>query len=156
MIPTERFAIALRILKQRSHPHISKSDRIPHIPKSDSYGALRYRIPHILNKRSHPHISKQRFLRSASLSHSHIPKQRFLRSASLSHSQTPNSDLIPIPPNSDSCGALRYRTPKPQKRFLRSASLSHSPHPQKQPSDRNCIVFLYLLRFYTNNQIQFP
>jgi len=68
-----------------------------------------------------------------------LVKKRFLRSASLSHSQTPNSD---------SYGALRYRTtphpqtaipterfaialPTPQQRFLRSASLSH-PHPTSQ------------------------
>jgi hypothetical protein len=62
-IPTERFAIAL--------PH----------PKSDSYGALRYRIPTspkaIPTERfaiASPHLPKQRFLRSASLSHFHTPK----------------------------------------------------------------------------------
>jgi hypothetical protein len=70
-IPTERFAIAL--------PH-------PHIPKSDSYGALRYRTYH-------------------------IPKKRFLRSASLSHSQHPQKRSHPTSQNSDSYGALRYRTP---------------------------------------------
>ncbi|WP_290602438.1 hypothetical protein [Anabaena sp. AL93] len=54
-----------------------------------------------------PHNPKQRFLRSASLSHLHTPKQRTAcSSASLSPSHIPKSD---------SCGALRYRTPTPQK-----------------------------------------
>jgi hypothetical protein len=68
-----------------------------------------------------------------------LVKKRFLRSASLSHSQTPNSD---------SYGALRYRTPKPQtaiptERFAIAPHTSPtaipterfaiaSPHPQKR------------------------
>ncbi|MFM6353821.1 MAG: hypothetical protein ACKPKP_04025 [Dolichospermum sp.] len=44
-------------------------------------------------------------------------KKRFLRSASLSHISKPqNSDRTPKTQNSDSYGALRYRTsPNPQK-----------------------------------------
>jgi hypothetical protein len=126
---------SMKCLQQRfaiASPHPNKRSHPPH-PK----------------QRSHPHIPK-------AIAPPHIPKRdRTPTSQKRSHPHIPKSDLIPIPPNSDSCGALRYRTPKPQKRFLRSASLSHSPHPQKQPSDHYCIVFLYLSRFYTNNQIQF-
>jgi hypothetical protein len=59
-IPTERFAIAF--------PHPQTAIASQH-PKSDSYGALRYRIP------TSP---KQRFLRSASLSHPTNPQKRYL------------------------------------------------------------------------------
>jgi len=69
-----------RYLRSASLSHFPTS------PKSDSYGALRYRTPN---------IPKQRFLRSASLSHPHI-----LKTASAS----PH-------PKSDSYGALRYRIP---------------------------------------------
>ncbi|MFM6487333.1 MAG: hypothetical protein ACKPHQ_04685 [Dolichospermum sp.] len=58
-------------------------------------------------------------------------KKRFLRSASLSHTQTPKT-AIPTErfaiapfhnPNSDSYGALRYRTPQNPKQR------SHDPNP---------------------------
>ncbi|MBD2556927.1 hypothetical protein [Aphanizomenon flos-aquae] len=63
MIPTERFAIALRILKQRSLsqtptaialPHLQNSDRIPTSPKSDRTptSPKSDRTPNILKKRS--------------------------------------------------------------------------------------------------------
>ena len=100
-IPTERFAIAFQHLQTRSHPHKPKQRFLrsaslshshtpkqrshPHIPKSDSYGALRYRTsPHpksdsygALRYRT-PNIPNKRFLRSASLSHSPHPQKRSL------------------------------------------------------------------------------
>jgi hypothetical protein len=117
LIPTERFAIALRILKQRSHPHISKSDRTLH--------------------------SQKRFLRSASLSHSPhpqqaIPTERF----AIAFPTSSTSDRIPKSPKSDSYGALRYRTPQipktaiPTERF----AIALPKSPKAIPFDDNIIL----------------
>ncbi|MBD2389738.1 hypothetical protein RI030_03220 [Aphanizomenon flos-aquae NRERC-008] len=71
MIPTERFAIALRILKQRSLSQTPTAIALPN-PNSD-------RSPTSPKQRSHPHIPQKR-------SHSHIPKKR-------SHSQHPQKAI---------------------------------------------------------------
>jgi hypothetical protein len=124
LIPTERFAIALRILKQRSHPHISKSDRTLH--------------------------SQKRFLRSASLSHSPhpqqaIPTERFaiaFPTSSTSDSYGALRYRIPKSPKSDSYGALRYRTPQipktaiPTERF----AIALPKSPKAIPFDDNIIL----------------
>jgi hypothetical protein len=78
-----------------------------------------------------------------------LVKKRFLRSASLSHSQTPNSDSYgalryrtPHIPNSDSYGALRYRIPTspkaiPTERF----AIAPPPHiPKAIPTERFAIA----------------
>ncbi|WP_250855444.1 hypothetical protein, partial [Anabaena sp. PCC 7938] len=62
----------------------SKSDRTPNTPKSDSYGALRYRTPTSPKERSHPHIPKTAIALPQihkQRSHLQTSKQRFLRSA---------------------------------------------------------------------------
>ena len=91
---------------------------LPTSPKSDSYGALRYRPP----------TSQKRTDKSAlALSHPHIPQtanclqQRF--AIALPH---PKSDRTPTSPKAN-CLQQRFAIalPHPKKR-------AHSPHPQKE------------------------
>jgi hypothetical protein len=105
------------LLLYQKYVGIPKINRTPNIPKSDRT----------------PTPSKQRFLRSAS-----SLRDATANAIALPHPQTAipteRFAIASHTPNSDSYGALRYRTPTSQKRFLRSASLSHPTHPQNSDS----------------------
>jgi hypothetical protein len=146
-IPTERFAIAFQHLQTRflrsaslSHSHIPTYPKaipterfaiaLTTSPKSDSYGALRYRTPNIpkSDRTPHPktaiasHTSQKR-------SHPNIPNQR-------SHSPHIQTEIAPPTPLKQ-----RSHSQHPKQRFLRSASLSHPQYPPKAiPTERFAIA----------------
>ncbi|MFM7364056.1 MAG: hypothetical protein ACKO11_06055 [Cuspidothrix sp.] len=111
----------------------------PHVPKNDSYGALRYRPCSLTPKRSHPHIpqtanclqQRLRYRRShlPTSPQKAIPAERF-------------AIALLTSPKSDSYGALRYRPPNiSKKRTACSSACAIALSPPQKAIKVYCVCF---------------